>query len=602
MELSTDVLCYALIPEVYTNTPSQISSLLQVCKTAQKTKEARQWKEFLRTPVRLRHEWAAKKGHLALFRLCRDLGYKYTHKTVTIVSSLGNITILKEMKFDKYICYKAAAQHGQVEVLEWLGVDWLRGKGRKCQEESRKKLLELAIQGKHLSVIEWYWRNNLPFPGSTACLAVQSGSLEILVWCYENIREKLDWKKDLLMMAIKANNLSVIEWLVVTLSLQVEEKHYINATEVGCFEIIKLCYKPYFSTNTDLITLAITQKNVDMFFWATETDCKITSSHFSLTVKNGLLPIVQYLKSHYPVYCSWNIECLPANDLEFLEWCIEHGYPYDKFLIANAVTFKNCLSVLEYLHSLDPPCPWTAETAENAIKSHNYEALKWCVERGCPVSSLCLELVAKSGELELLRYLVSRAAALTEKVINAAVAHLEIVKYLRSFKYIPCPWSIQTVVRAIKEGNTEVVEWLVENGCPVDYQVLFAAFENKNWSLVSWFEQNVEIEKTVLLFDKCVSLKNVKVLQWCIDHDYHCSPNTLYRVLNNKNRCSDVYIYCLELSKKINVSCEIKDDCFVYTSEECSWEATEYTSDDNERIIYSIEETIHSCSSTEDSY
>ena len=85
-----------------------------------------------------------------------------------------------------------------------------------------------------------------------------------------------------------------------------------------------------------------------------------------------------------------------------------------------------------------------------------------------------MEEACKNGDIEVVKYLVEKGAPIDIGAIRSASGdcHLDIVKYLFE-KGVPID---ATVIRSASEdGHTEIVKYLFENGAPVDTTAILYA-------------------------------------------------------------------------------------------------------------------------------
>jgi hypothetical protein len=127
---------------------------------------------------------------------------------------------------------------------------------------------------------------------------------------------------------------------------------------------------------------------------------------------------------------------------------------------------------LQWLRSLEPPCPWNAHTATEAAAGGHLDTLRWALQDGgCPAApELCLWAV-DGGHADVLRWLVEewRGHAWDETVDAACCAlaagrgDLATLQYLRAHG---CPWDGQTLGAADGEEHADVAAWARVHGCP----------------------------------------------------------------------------------------------------------------------------------------
>lgn len=234
---------------------------------------------------------------------------------------------------------------------------------------------------------------------------------------------------------------------------------------------------------------------------------------FEAAAKGGHISVLRYLHGHFgdpEVICQQSTWCLAARGchLEVMDFVHEHDFqcePLDvlgaavegghasmlEFLISTfgapgeadlqslwvQAARARQLKVMQYLHAHVSPRDFTQEAhdpynfiltaaiasgsipcvafilelghtcndpsyAKYAVEDGFYDLFFFLVEHGCPcVSSECADSCARAGSLVGLRFICKNNL----------------------------PWSEQTCAAAAAEGHLECLQYLLENGCPVNY-------------------------------------------------------------------------------------------------------------------------------------
>ncbi len=124
----------------------------------------------------------------------------------------------------------------------------------------------------------------------------------------------------------------------------------------------------------------------------------------------------------------------------------------------------------------------TTQNADNmifgAVKGGHIEMLEWiCAnmsnglqlwKRERRMRFRCGIVSARNKHLQLMQWLQDHGFKFTHRAYTQAAAFsgsLEVLRYLRSLDP-PCPWSFQVCTIAVKQGNMEMLQWAISNGCP----------------------------------------------------------------------------------------------------------------------------------------
>ena len=163
-----------------------------------------------------------------------------------------------------------------------------------------------------------------------------------------------------------------------------------------------------------------------------------------------------------------------------------------------SVAYTNKLELLKWARE-EKECEWHEETI-NAVAEHgNLEMLKYCVANECPVDESACGIAAQFGHLECLKYLHEEAKVPWDEytaVWAAGKGQLHILEYLVERKYdkydtlaceraashgphLDClkylhetakaPWDEDAVREAHKNNQTECVQYLLDNNCPLPW-------------------------------------------------------------------------------------------------------------------------------------
>ncbi|ALX27658.1 hypothetical protein GMAR_ORF284 [Golden Marseillevirus] len=199
--------------------------------------------------------------------------------------------------------------------------------------------------------------------------------------------------------------------------------------------------------------------------------------------------------------CQWKKKTLEVaasmGDVEYIEWMVENGCPEgDYFFVANEAAIKGKIQVLEWLFATkmsikekwdymlvvqaaaggqletlqwlrEKPCMhfWDMVHIEASDKGH-LDVLKWAEANGLCEEDLdwCMACAVKSGRKKIVSYLIDMGEQVNEHTMRQAVGagKLGTVKFLRQKG---CAWDSDCVMLAKTKGFSDILEWLVKNGC-----------------------------------------------------------------------------------------------------------------------------------------
>lgn len=398
-------------------------------------------------------------------------------------------------------------------------------------------LSRLQFTMKHEFLIQWQIVGN----------AIQAGNIEVLIHLEETGVEL----KDQEMACSWAPNLEILKFL----------------RQRGCFLDGMVYYN------------AAGRDDMEMVKWALENKCPKNSYLIDrleevseLAIQNGNLEMLKLLHNHgFPIPWSGGLHAAYSGYLNILKWIVQNGHPIQREHLSNPAASGGNLEVLQYIRDNIPQarwgkdvcqgaarsqnplpilmwlrginCPWDAWVSKELAEKHQFEALKWAVENGCPASGVIADCIAKSGHpntlsllqwahgrglnpgndilfnlsknnndeafiwafengypltnnaldsivenenFKLLNFLSSKGAPFTSaKACKIAVEkeRLDILILLRSKR---CPWDSKVFYTAIKSGNLEIVKWLWKNRCPHDGLICKHAIEFRQLKVLQW--------------------------------------------------------------------------------------------------------------------
>ncbi|CAL6383391.1 PREDICTED: similar to predicted protein [Bathycoccus prasinos] len=158
------------------------------------------------------------------------------------------------------------------------------------------------------------------------------------------------------------------------------------------------------------------------------------------------------------------------------------------------VAKTNKLELLKWARE-EKKCKWDDRTIHAAARQGNLEMVKYCVAKKCPINVFACAYAAFNGHLEVLKYLREEAKAPWDDLTApwaAAKGHLHVLEYLVERKYeysewacmhaakhghLDClkylhetakaPWNFRAVRDAHENNQTECVQYLLDNDCPL---------------------------------------------------------------------------------------------------------------------------------------
>jgi hypothetical protein len=169
----------------------------------------------------------------------------------------------------------------------------------------------------------------------------------------------------------------------------------------------------------------------------------------------------------------------------------------DETWFCQKVAQTNKLELLKWARE-EKKCEWDYRTINAAVCQGNLEMVKYCIANKCPINWSACGCAASGGRLEVLKYLREEAKAPWDSSTATWAAengHLHILEYLVERKYdkfdgwacvwaakfghLDClkylhetakaPWDEVAIREAHFKDQTECVQYLLDNDCPLPY-------------------------------------------------------------------------------------------------------------------------------------
>ena len=208
------------------------------------------------------------------------------------------------------------------------------------------------------------------------------------------------------------------------------------------------------------IYMAASQGNLEMLKYCVANKCPINEWACTEAARNGHLEVLKYLREEVKAPWDWRTADEAAQNghlhiLEYLvgraalegnlnkvrycaQYCVANECSIDREACANAALGGH-LEVLKYLHE-EAKAPWGSATASWAAAKGHLHVLEYLVERKYEYSEWACMHTAKNGHLDCLKYLHETAKA---------------------------PWNSQAVYYAHEKNQTECLQYLLDNDCPL---------------------------------------------------------------------------------------------------------------------------------------
>jgi hypothetical protein len=141
--------------------------------------------------------------------------------------------------------------------------------------------------------------------------------------------------------------------------------------------------------------------------------------------------------------------------------------------------------------------PMTRRTTELAVRGGHVCTLGWLLSRDVLLPNVVCNLAAEAGHLSMLQYLRSLEPPCPWNVGTCSIAawngHLHVLQWARA-QPEPCPWDEETCSYAAANGHLHVLQWARSQPepCPWDEDTCAGAAANGHLHVLQWARSQAE--------------------------------------------------------------------------------------------------------------
>ena len=343
---------------------------------------------------------AASSGSLEMIRYIDSQG-KSPSSIFHYAATSGHVLILEEYK--QFYCKESiddASNRGHLNVLEWAH----------DQGYTFSLYVSLNVAGRgHIHILEWLLSKGLEVHPDVGVEASCYGYLDILKWVVDNklivtTSFAIIWKN-----ALQDNQLHIIKYL--------KENNL-------CVDMLKLVSKNSFAnTNLDVAKYLYkefgfrvsTSGSLDVVQWIDSENVEPTIDNYINACSKGHLDTIKYLyQNNYPINKACKI-CVYGNnaDIELIKWAHKEGFSFNEDFIENVATVGR-LDILQWAY--DSGFSNMNKVFSIAVQQNYMDIYRWCFEKNFDFSEIeCLN-VARTGNLNALKYARMKGRKLSTSV------------------------------------------------------------------------------------------------------------------------------------------------------------------------------------------
>lgn len=370
--------------------------------------------------------------------------------------------------------------------------------------------LEKAVKRGDFEVVRWIVENYLPEGRirSPVITAVKHDRLEILKWLRENHDERVVWDPSAMFIAC-SGNLEVVKWVhenLAPIDRLTKKRLMEKAVPKGDVDMVE-----WLSSNDLLLvqplSLAIKADNIAMIEWIRgHSQVQFEAEMLEAAIRNGSIMAAKWLYSNYgfsdvhAVAVVEGIENMSVTDIGNIDdsftWMLENLDISSKVQLSRAIDSLSrlgSLRLIKKIHGISVGGLCSPSAMDKAAESGQLDLVKWFhTNRSEGCTTRAMDKAAELGHLDVVRWLhMNRTEGCTTDAMDGAAAngHLDTLMWLHENRSEGC--TTDAMDYAAANGHLEILEWLHKNsngGCTPS--AMDNAAENGHLDVVEWLLEN----------------------------------------------------------------------------------------------------------------
>jgi hypothetical protein len=219
--------------------------------------------------------------------------------------------------------------------------------------------------------------------------------------------------------------------------------------------------------------------SISMLKWLRKQSwCEFDDYTCTGAARGGHLAALKHLRSEG---CDWDLaaiarEAARGGSIEVVEWLRQQQYlefgPASTALAA--AVYAGQTAMCKHLRSLG--CEWGADACSHAAECGHFETLRWLRENACPwdVRQICTH-AARNGSTDILDYVLEQGEVLDAELLTAALNNAGIYDELLAAQWLRQRGALWPAVlghEGIQQWSGDVIAWARAEGCDSLNQLL----------------------------------------------------------------------------------------------------------------------------------
>ena len=358
-------------------------------------------------------------------------------ETIVYLRAQSSYPSITDLDLCRLACY-----HGQLETLQWLRKHGFQWDGH-CAH--------VAAQNGHLETLKWARQNGCPFCMEAVEAATNGNHIECVRWLCTHDKGLVNGR--------------TLRWAAVHGNLEMIRLQH----SFGAFAHNHCVYEAARQGQLACLQYFVVDMEADHSFHYL-MDAALATSKMNIDLVHWVL--ARYDAGEWEGFSGmehpFNYRCIESaaahGHMEVLELARQRGCWGGKYTegAMGAAAEGDNIETLKWLRKHG--CVWNEDTCAQAARFGALGALKWLREQGCPWDFETVEVAVVHSDLETVQWICHNWDKGPAGCLPFCETHSHIQDLNRGLTN-----------KAARHGQTEILIWLVANGCEYDLQHLETA-------------------------------------------------------------------------------------------------------------------------------
>jgi len=328
-------------------------------------------------------------------------------------------------------------------------------------------------------------------------LACLNGNFENVFW----LMQHNDITEEVIVCAIIGNNQDVVrymnEWCNNSIAIAV--------CHFGRLDCMKLLKSNGYSFDVLEINATCRFGNIQNVIWLKDIGCSFNYYGLIHTVcETKNIELFNWLLDNgceADEYTQWHV-CRTGN-LAFAKSFLAHGYTFTDFGMSGA-SFSGNLELMKFIDNIiHKPCE-SEYIIISACNTGICENVQWLIDHDYRISVMAFEAASHKG-------------------------NLEIMKLLKKYN---CPWSSRVLNYACNFGDIKNIEWLITSGCPTNQYTIEWCIRPTNGNIIPILKLLIKngCNLNTTTFDLACYYRRLDVIEWLLENNCPVSKDAFYTI------------------------------------------------------------------------